>query len=95
MHPEWIDSFQVVYLPALRAGDGWGHFDTLDIVSLKCSSLSCMGRTPPVALGAHCPLPVRSGSSVLLRECPPDLTNIDNDVDRVRRIHCKEPPCQP
>ena len=25
MNPEWIDSFQVVYLSALRAGEGWRH----------------------------------------------------------------------
>lgn len=25
MDPEWIDSFQVVYLSALRARDGWCH----------------------------------------------------------------------
>jgi len=47
MNSDWIDSFKVVYLSALRAGSGWRHFETRENVSLKCIWLACTGRTPP------------------------------------------------
>src|SRR5512141_91653 len=40
-------------------------------------------------------LPRRTFPGLLREDCPPGLTNLDDDVDRVRRIQREESPCQP